>query len=42
MSGTTLGIFIVIVAYILGMVGIGIWFSKKNNDVSDFIWAGEN
>ena len=29
MTGSTLGIFIVIVVYILGMVGIGIWFSKK-------------
>ena len=36
MSGTTLGIFIVIIAYITGMVAIGVWFSKKNNDVSDF------
>ena len=40
MSGTTLGIFIVIVAYILGMVGIGIWFSKKNNNVNDFYLGG--
>ena len=40
MSGTTLGIFMVIVVYILGMVGIGIWFSKKNNDVSDFYLGG--
>lgn len=40
MSGTTLGIFLIIVIYILGMVGIGIWFSKKNNDVSDFYLGG--
>lgn len=40
MSGTTLGIFMVIVVYILGMVGIGIWFSKKNNDVNDFYLGG--
>lgn len=40
MSGTTLGIFIVILAYILGMVGIGIWFSKKTNDVNDFYLGG--
>lgn len=40
MSGTTLGIFIVIVVYILGMVGIGIWFSKKNNTVNDFYLGG--
>lgn len=40
MSGTTLGIFMVIVVYILGMVGIGIWFSKKNNNVNDFYLGG--
>lgn len=40
MSGTTLGIFLIIVVYILGMVGIGISFSKKNNDVSDFYLGG--
>lgn len=40
MNGTTLGIFLVIIVYILGMVGIGIWFSKKNNDVNDFYLGG--
>ncbi len=40
MTGTTLGIFTVIVVYILGMVGIGISFSKKNNDVNDFYLGG--
>ena len=40
MSGTTLGIFIVIIAYITGMVAIGVWVSKKNNDVSDFYLGG--
>ncbi len=40
MNGTTLGIFFVIIVYILGMVGIGIWFSRKNNDVSDFYLGG--
>lgn len=40
MNGTTLGIFMVIVAYIALMVGIGIWFSKKNNDVGDFYLGG--
>lgn len=29
MNGTTLGIFAIIVVYILGMVGIGVWFSKR-------------
>lgn len=40
MSQSTLGIFLVIIVYILGMVGIGIWFSKKNNDVNDFYLGG--
>ena len=40
MTGSTLGLFIVMLAYILGMVGIGIWYSKKNNDVSDFYLGG--
>lgn len=40
MTGATLGTFLVIVVYILGMVGIGIWFSKKNNDVNDFYLGG--
>lgn len=40
MSGSTLGTFIVIIFYILGMVGIGVWFSKKNNDVNDFYLGG--
>lgn len=40
MTGTTLGIFIVMLIYIIGMVCIGIWFSKKNNDVNDFYLGG--
>ena len=40
MTGSTLGIFIVIVVYILAMVGVGIWFSRKNNDVNDFYLGG--
>lgn len=40
MSGTTMGIFAIIVVYILGMIGIGIWYSRKNNDVSDFYLGG--
>ncbi len=40
MTGSTLGIFIVIIIYILGMVGVGIWYSKKNNDVNDFYLGG--
>lgn len=40
MTGATLGTFLVIVVYILAMVGIGIWFSRKNNDVNDFYLGG--
>ncbi|MBO5372251.1 MAG: sodium/proline symporter [Lachnospiraceae bacterium] len=40
MSGSTLGLFIVMLIYIIGMVGIGIWYSKQNNDVSDFYLGG--
>lgn len=40
MTGTTVGIFIVILVYLLGMIGIGIWFSKKTNDVNDFYLGG--
>lgn len=40
MTQSTLGIFLVIIAYLLAMIGIGIWFSKKNNDVNDFYLGG--
>lgn len=40
MGGTTLGIFLVMLAYLAAMLGIGIWFSKQNNDVSDFYLGG--
>ena len=40
MSGTTLGMFFVILAYIAIMVGVGVWFSKKNNNVNDFYLGG--
>lgn len=40
MTESTLGLFIVMLAYIAAMVGIGVWYSKKNNDVSDFYLGG--
>ncbi len=40
MSGTTMGMFAVIVVYLAMMVLIGIYFSRKNNDVSDFYLGG--
>lgn len=40
MNGTTIGMLIVIVVYLLAMVGIGIYFSSKNNDAGDFYLGG--
>lgn len=40
MSGANIGVLIVMVIYVLGMVGIGIGFSKKNKDVNDFYLGG--
>ena len=40
MNNTTIGMFVVIVVYLAMMVAIGIYFSKKNNDVSDFYLGG--
>lgn len=40
MNSTTIGILIVIAAYLLMMVVIGAIYSKKNNDVSDFYLGG--
>ncbi len=40
MTGSTLGLFIVMLIYIVAMVGIGVLCSKKNNDVNDFYLGG--
>lgn len=40
MNNTTIGIFVVIVLYLIMMIAIGIYYSKKNNDVSDFYLGG--
>ncbi len=40
MSGTTIGLLIVIVVYLIGMVGIGIKYSKTTKDVTDFYLGG--
>lgn len=40
MSGTVLGLLIVITAYMMVMIGIGIYYSKKNEDVGDFYLGG--
>lgn len=40
MSGETIGILVVIIAYLLGMLGIGFIYSKGNNDSGDFYLGG--
>lgn len=40
MSGTVIGLLIVIALYMLVMIGIGVYYSKKNEDVSDFYLGG--
>ena len=36
MTGQTIGLLLVMIIYLILMVGIGVLYSKKNNDVSDF------
>ena len=40
MSGTIIGLLSVIVIYMLMMVGIGIYYSKKTDNVGDFYLGG--
>lgn len=40
MTTAQIGILISIVVYLLGMLGIGFWCSKKNNTVDDFYLGG--
>lgn len=40
MSGSVTGILIVIITYLAGMIFIGLYYSLKNNDVSDFYLGG--
>ena len=40
MSGTVIGLLVVIAVYMLAMIGIGIYYSMKNKDVSDFYLGG--
>lgn len=42
MTGQTIGLLLVMIIYLILMVGIGVLYSKKNNDVSDFIWVAVN
>lgn len=40
MSGTVIGMLIVIVVYLIAMVAIGVYFSSKNKDDGDFYLGG--
>ena len=40
MTGQTIGLLLVMIIYLILMVGIGVIYSKKNNDVSDFYLGG--
>ena len=40
MTSTTIGLLTVIVIYLIAMVAIGVYFSAKNKDVSDFYLGG--
>lgn len=42
MSGTILGVFFVIIAYLVIMLAIGFFYSKRNNDSSDFYLGGRS
>lgn len=40
MTGQTIGLLLFMIIYLILMVGIGVLYSKKNNDVSDFYLGG--
>lgn len=40
MSSSTIGILIVMIIYLVFMVAIGIWFTKRNQNVGDFYLGG--
>ena len=40
MTSAQLCILLAIVAYLLAMLGVGVWFAKKNNSVDDFYLGG--
>ena len=39
MTTAQIGISVTIVVYLIGMLFIGVWCSKKNNDTGDFYLA---
>tara|TARA_B100000161_G_scaffold5084_1_gene3308 strand:+ start:1081 stop:2535 length:1455 start_codon:yes stop_codon:yes gene_type:complete len=34
--------YIIVIAYLTGMIGVGLWFAKKHNDFEDFFLAGRS
>ncbi len=40
MSGTTIGLLVIMILYLAGMVAIGAFYSKSNNSVGDFYLGG--
>lgn len=40
MTSAQICILIAIVAYLLAMLAVGVWFAKKNNSVDDFYLGG--
>ena len=40
MTSAQICILLAIVAYLLAMLGVGVWFAKKNNSVDDFYLGG--
>ncbi len=40
MSSTDIGMLITMILYLVAMVGIGVWYSKKNETASDFYLGG--
>ena len=40
MNGAIIGVFLVIIAYLVMMLAIGFFYSKGNNDSSDFYLGG--
>ena len=42
MTTSETGILISIVIYMIAIIGIGIYYAKKNNDAGDFYLGGRN
>ena len=34
--------YIIVIAYLTGMIGVGLWFAKKHTDFEDFFLAGRS